>query len=126
MKLGDILASFFSREPEMKTAPTRLLTEASIPPRTKGGLTMNRMNKETLNQIIQAVENDPLAGMGSLSKRDILIDRLLAHWNTVETPTVRDTTAPKPIITPPTKPVTLSGGNPPPNVQMQNAVKATA
>lgn len=40
------------------------------------------MTKATLEQLIAQVENDPLAGQGSLSKRDLLIDRLLAHWNT--------------------------------------------
>lgn len=40
------------------------------------------MTKTTLEQIIAQVEGDPLAGQGSFTKRDILIDRLLAHWNT--------------------------------------------
>lgn len=42
------------------------------------------MTKESLLQIIAQVENDPLAGRGSISKTDLLVDRLLAHWNTVE------------------------------------------
>lgn len=39
------------------------------------------MSKATLEGIIASVEADPLAGQGTLSKRDLLIDRLLAHWN---------------------------------------------
>ena len=44
--------------------------------------TQNSMTKATLEQIIAQVEGDPLAGQGTFTKRDILIDRLLAHWNT--------------------------------------------
>ena len=39
------------------------------------------LTKQTLEQIIVHVDNDPLAGRGSLTKRDILVDRILAHVN---------------------------------------------
>lgn len=56
------------------------------------------MTKESLLQIIIQVDADPLAGMGSISKRDLLVDRLLAHFNTVE-PRQTMTTIARPIIT---------------------------
>lgn len=34
---------------------------------------------ETLRTIILSVDHDPTAGMGSLSKMDLLIDKILAH-----------------------------------------------
>ena len=42
------------------------------------------MTKETLSAIIESVELDPLAGHGSMTKREILIDRLLAHCRMVQ------------------------------------------
>lgn len=39
------------------------------------------MTKAALNGIFDEVDNDPLAGMGELTKRDLVIDKLLAHWN---------------------------------------------
>lgn len=57
---------------------------------SKGGqhmvATPTPITKETLLEIIKNVENDPLAGLGSLSKRDILIDRLLAHIRVTQPP----------------------------------------
>jgi hypothetical protein len=40
------------------------------------------MTRETLRAIIDSVEYDPLAGQGVYSKKDLLIDRLLAHCRT--------------------------------------------
>ena len=41
--------------------------------------TPTAITKESIRTIIDGVENDPLAGMGCYSKKEILIDRLLAH-----------------------------------------------
>lgn len=38
-----------------------------------------QLTKATLEQIFIQVDADPLAGRGHLSKREILIDRVLAH-----------------------------------------------
>ena len=38
-----------------------------------------QLTKATLEQIFIQVDADPLAGRGHLSKREILIDRILAH-----------------------------------------------
>lgn len=38
-----------------------------------------QLTKATLEQIFVQVDADPLAGRGHLSKREILIDRILAH-----------------------------------------------
>ena len=56
------------------------------------------MTKESLLQIIAQIESDPLAGCGTLTKRDLLVDRLLAHWNTVEGRMAAPTPA-RPILT---------------------------
>lgn len=37
------------------------------------------MTKETVRALIDGVENDPLAGLGCFSKKELLIDRILAH-----------------------------------------------
>ena len=37
------------------------------------------LTKATLEQIFVQVDADPLAGRGHLTKREILIDRILAH-----------------------------------------------
>ncbi|NOT42722.1 MAG: hypothetical protein HOP13_19770 [Alphaproteobacteria bacterium] len=37
------------------------------------------MTKESVRALIDGVENDPLAGLGCFTKKDILIDRILAH-----------------------------------------------
>jgi hypothetical protein len=44
----------------------------------------NTMTKESIRAIIDSVEYDPLAGVGCYSKKDLLIDRLLAHCRTVQ------------------------------------------
>lgn len=103
-QLADMLTTVFSRDPTPSAPKTRLVTNSTIPPRTLGGINiMSRMTRETLKQIINSVNMDPLAGMGSFSKEDILIDRLLAHWNTVESRPVDQPTTPKPIVTEPLK-----------------------
>lgn len=43
-----------------------------------------RLNKQQLEQIIDQVNADPLAGRGYLKKKEIVIDRILAHLQTVE------------------------------------------
>ena len=45
----------------------------------------NTMTKESLRAIIDGVEYDPLAGMGCYTKKELLIDRLLAHCRTTQT-----------------------------------------
>lgn len=85
------LADFLSPSPTPNAPKTRLIGPLTPPGRISyvSGITngrtldMSRMNKETLLQIINGVDADPLAGMGAFSKKDILVDRLLAHWNTV-------------------------------------------
>ena len=42
------------------------------------------MTKESVRAIIDGVENDPLAGLGCFTKKDILIDRILAHARTTQ------------------------------------------
>lgn len=37
------------------------------------------MTKESVRALIDGVENDPLAGLGCFSKKDLLVDRILAH-----------------------------------------------
>ena len=37
------------------------------------------MTKESVRSLIDGVENDPLAGLGCFSKKELLIDRILAH-----------------------------------------------
>jgi hypothetical protein len=37
------------------------------------------LTKATLEQIFVQVDADPLAGRGHLTKREILVDRILAH-----------------------------------------------
>jgi len=49
-----------------------------IPEKTK----MAALTKTSLEQMIIQIEADPLAGKGHLSKREILIDRILAHVQT--------------------------------------------
>jgi hypothetical protein len=56
------------------------------------------MTKETIRTIIDSVEYDPLAGMGCYTKKDLLIDRLLAHCRTTQ-PVITQNTPPAPILT---------------------------
>jgi hypothetical protein len=37
------------------------------------------MTRESIRALIDGVENDPLAGLGCYSKKDLLVDRILAH-----------------------------------------------
>lgn len=41
---------------------------------------IQELTPEALRAIIDEVNSDPLAGLGSLSKKDILVDRLMAQW----------------------------------------------
>ena len=41
---------------------------------------IQELTPDSLKAIIDEVNNDPLAGLGSLSKKDILVDRLMAQW----------------------------------------------
>jgi hypothetical protein len=49
--------------------------------RIKGGPRMSSspLTAATLRAIYDSVENDPTAGLGSISKPDLLIDKILAH-----------------------------------------------
>jgi len=107
-----LLADIFSPEITPGAPPTRLLTSTSAPGRfgvsplrtTLNGrspIDMSRMTKETIRQIIDGVDADSLAGMGAFTKKDILIDRLLAHWNTVGPRDAQQPTEPKPLLTQP-------------------------
>lgn len=69
---------------------------------------MSRMTKETLRQIIDGVDADPLAGMGAFTKKDLLIDRLLAHWNTVGPRDAQQSTSPKSILSDASKDVPVN------------------
>jgi hypothetical protein len=45
------------------------------------------MTKESVRALIDGVENDPLAGLGCFSKKELLIDRILAHARATQPPT---------------------------------------
>ena len=60
------------------------------------------MTKESIRALIDGVENDPLAGLGCFSKKDILIDRILAHARVAAPPPTNG--APRPILNEPTAP----------------------
>lgn len=45
------------------------------------------MTKESVRALIDGVENDPLAGLGCYSKKELLIDRILAHARATQPPT---------------------------------------
>jgi len=47
------------------------------------------LTKETLSEIFDSIDRDPTAGLGSISKKDLLIDKILAH--------VRITAPPPPV-----------------------------
>ena len=57
------------------------------------------MTKESVRALIDGVENDPLAGLGCFSKKDILIDRILAHARTSQP--VAQTATPRTVLTDP-------------------------
>src|SRR5262249_10899841 len=52
--------------------------------RSNGMPVGNTMTKESIRAIIDSVEFDPLAGMGCFTKKDLLVDRLLAHCRTAQ------------------------------------------
>ena len=58
------------------------------------------VTKESIRAIIDGVENDPLSGMGCYTKKEILIDRLLAHCRSAQQ-VVGPLAAPRPILTEP-------------------------
>ena len=58
------------------------------------------VTKESIRAIIDGVENDPLAGVGCYTKKEILIDRLLAHCRSSQQ-AVAPLAAPRPILTEP-------------------------
>lgn len=100
-----------SGAPVPSAPPTRLIGPSTPPGNyrfTNGNsaasttrrIDMTRMTKDTLRQIIDQVDLDPLAGMGAYTKKEILIDRLLAHWNTVEARPEEQPTQPKPVLAP--------------------------
>ena len=41
---------------------------------------IQEMTPEIIRSLILEVNNDPLAGLGSLSKLDIIVDKLMAQW----------------------------------------------
>lgn len=90
MNTATFRSFFFKDQP----APLLLRPQSEIRP--MNGPTIS---KDTLRKIIDEVENDPLAGMGSLSKKDILVDRLLAHIRTTTAPAAKQVT---PLVLEPT------------------------
>jgi hypothetical protein len=59
----------------------------------------NTMTKDSIRAIIDSVEYDPLAGMGCYTKKDLLIDRLLAHCRTAQHVAAAPAAAPALILT---------------------------
>ena len=57
------------------------------------------MTKESVRALIDGVENDPLAGLGCFSKKDLLVDRILAHSRATQPMTT--SVAPRPVLTEP-------------------------
>ena len=57
----------------------------------------NTMTKESIRAIIDSVEYDPMAGMGCYTKKDLLVDRLLAHCRTTQNVSALSA-APTPIL----------------------------
>jgi len=57
------------------------------------------MTKESVRAIIDAIENDPLAGLGCYSKKDLLVDRILAHSRATQP--MSPVTTPRPVLTEP-------------------------
>jgi hypothetical protein len=57
------------------------------------------MTKESVRALIDGVENDPLAGLGCFTKKDILIDRILAHARVAQP--AGQTAAPRAVLTEP-------------------------
>jgi hypothetical protein len=59
--------------PSWETSQNKTMTESNAVP------IQSPLTRETLTQMFIQVDSDPLAGKGCLSKRDILIDRIIAH-----------------------------------------------
>lgn len=57
------------------------------------------MTKESVRALIDGVENDPLAGLGCFTKKDLLIDRILAHSRATQP--ASPISAPRPILSEP-------------------------
>jgi len=57
------------------------------------------MTKESVRALIDGVENDPLAGHGCFSKKDLLVDRILAHSRLAQP--VAQAAPPRPVFTEP-------------------------
>ena len=57
------------------------------------------MTKESIRALIDGVENDPLAGLGCFSKKDLLIDRVLAHSRATQP--ASPIASPRPILSEP-------------------------
>lgn len=64
---------------------------------------MARLTHDTIRRIIEEIDADPLAGMGKYSKKDLLVDRLYAHFNTVEPRSAEQPTTPRPLMHEPLK-----------------------
>ena len=56
-----------------ETSPKQTMTESKAMP------IQSPLTRQTLEQMFIQVDSDPLAGKGCLSKKDILIDRIIAH-----------------------------------------------
>lgn len=57
------------------------------------------MTKESIRALIDGVENDQLAGLGCFTKKELLIDRILAHARVAQPAAAPST--PRPILTDP-------------------------
>ena len=65
-------------------------------PKPKEKQVAQSLTKTTLEQMFVQVDNDPLAGRGHLTKRELLIDRIIAHVSTTQALPAQP---PRPIIT---------------------------
>jgi hypothetical protein len=85
--LGNWIANIVSPGPEPAARRTALID--STTPATgafKQGRHLDmttRMTHTTVKAIFEQIEGDPLAGMGTISKRDRFIDAIVAHHNLV-------------------------------------------
>ena len=71
---------------------------------SKGALRVMRPTKEAISRIFTEVENDPLAGMGIYSKREIAADRIMQLLNTSDLPEGRPSGSAAPLFTEPATP----------------------
>jgi len=60
------------------------------------------MTKESVRALIDAVENDPLAGLGCYTKKDLLVDRFLAH-SRATMPSSVPLSSPRPVLSEPSR-----------------------